>query len=34
MKISITCVSKEYGIKKKNGTEAMITAKNDVFIVL
>ena len=32
--ISMTCVSKEYEIKTKNGTGAMTTAKNDILIFL
>ena len=34
IKINMTEVSKEYEIKTKNGTEAMTTAKNAVFIRL
>ena len=30
----MTCVSKEYEIKTKNGTGPMNTAKNDAFIGL
>ena len=33
-KISMTCVYKKYGVKKKNCIEAMTTAKNEIFIGL
>ena len=34
IKISMTCVLKEYEIQTKIGTGAITTAKNDVFIFI